>query len=76
MNWKTRTAALVVTMNAGLMGVASAHPGAPGHSHGDEWPFGVIVAAVLAVSAGVYGGFLKIRDSRKPEPVKVRVDRY
>jgi len=30
---------------------ASAHPGPPGHTHGDEWPFGAAVIIALAVYA-------------------------
>lgn len=70
-----KTAGLVVAMNTALVGVASAHSGLPGHSHGEGLSFGAIAVVVLATSAGLYGVFLKVRDSRKPEPVKVRVRR-
>ena len=75
MKTRTTTAGWITAINASLIGVASAHPGAPGHTHGDEWPFGFAAVAFLAASAGLYGMFLKVRDSRKPEPVKVRIRR-
>ena len=73
MNVKMRSAGLVLGVNAALVQLVTAHPGAPGHTHGDDWPFGFVAIAVLA--AGLYGLTLKIRDSRKREPVKVRVRR-
>ena len=75
MNMTTKTTGSIFAISASLIGAASAHPGAPGHTHGDDWPFGVVAVAIIAASAGLYGVFLKVRDSRKPEPVKVRVRR-
>lgn len=75
MNVKLKSAGLVLGVNAALLQLAAAHPGAPGHTHGDDWPFGFVAVAVIAAAAGLYGLALKFRDSRKPEPVKVRVRR-
>jgi len=33
----------------GMVQVASAHPGPPGHSHDDEWPFGEIIVAAVCL---------------------------
>jgi len=34
-----------------LLSAVSAHPGAPGHTHGDEWPFDLMAA----VGVGILG---------------------
>ena len=75
MSLKTKTTGWAIATSASLIGAASAHPGAPGHTHGDDWPFGIVAMVILAATTGLYGVFVKVRDSRKPEPVKVRVTR-
>lgn len=72
---KSKTVGVVVGANAALLQLAAAHPGPPGHTHGDDWPFGVVAVVVLAASAGLYGLVLKVRDARKPEPVRIPVRR-
>lgn len=42
-----------------LTGVASAHPGPVGHTHGDDWPFGV--AILIAVLIGSFFMKKKLR---------------
>lgn len=68
---KLKTAGWVVGVNAAFLQLAAAHPGPPGHTHGDDWPFGVVAVVAIAASAGLYGLFLKVRDSRKPEPIRI-----
>lgn len=69
MNGKFVSTGLVVAVNAALLQLAAAHPGPVGHTHGDDWPFGVAAVAACALAAGLYGLALKIRDSRKPVPI-------
>lgn len=44
-----------------MVQVASAHPGPPGHTHDDEWPFGqvAILAVCLFAGAGMLVASLK-----------------
>jgi hypothetical protein len=39
-----RMLAALVTVQVFLVTVASAHPGPPGHTHADDWPFGLLPA--------------------------------
>jgi len=50
----------LVFLNALLTSTASAHPGPPGHTHPDEWPFEAIVVALIAGIA-----FVAFRKSTK-----------
>jgi len=45
--------AVLALVQVSLLSVASAHPGAPGHTHGDDWPFDLMPAVGVGVLAGV-----------------------
>lgn len=77
MKKKLSAASWIVATNVALVQIASAHPGPPGHTHGDDWPFGVLAVIACATLAGLYGLSLKIRDARHESrvPVKVRSKR-
>lgn len=51
-----------LAMSGLLTAVANAHPGPPGHTHGDDWPFGVFIT-VAAVALGGLVLFAKSRGS-------------
>lgn len=45
---------VILSIQIFLVSLASAHPGPPGHTHPDEWPFGALTLLVglgLAVFA-------------------------
>ena len=46
---KTKIISTVIGIQGALLATAAAHPGPPGHVHGDEWPFGAMVTSVVAV---------------------------
>ena len=49
-------------MQAMFVATASAHPGPPGHTHGDEWPFGFLLAGLGVI---VVLGLLKKGRARR-----------
>ena len=52
---------VLISVQLSFVALASAHPGAPGHTHDDEWPFdllpaigvGVLVVAAVMIFKGV-----------------------
>ncbi|MBK1833844.1 hypothetical protein [Roseibacillus ishigakijimensis] len=64
-------------VQAGLITVASAHPGPPGHTHGDDWPFAPIaVGFLLALSCtGLAARWVSNRPARQLQAQPVRVKR-
>ena len=46
---KAKLAGTVIAVQSVLLGSAMAHPGPPGHTHGDEWPFGMIAFGVATL---------------------------
>ena len=51
---KTKITTTILGVHGALLATAAAHPGPPGHVHGDEWPFGAMVAIVVgALTVGI-----------------------
>ncbi|MEM9079657.1 MAG: hypothetical protein AAGC74_03085 [Verrucomicrobiota bacterium] len=51
--------------------VASAHPGPPGHTHDDEWPFGELLVG-FAVLTFVVGAVFYFAKQNRLEGAEVR----
>ena len=56
------TLKVFLMMQAMFVATASAHPGPPGHTHGDEWPFGFLLAGLGVI---VVLGLLKKGRARR-----------
>lgn len=53
----------VIALQGILAATGMAHEGPPGHTHGDEWPFGPLMVAVLVGGGILYGVIQKMRRS-------------
>ena len=54
-----RLLAALSMVQISLISLASAHPGPPGHTHADDWPFGFI--PLLGVMALIFFVFKLVR---------------
>ncbi|NNC87836.1 MAG: hypothetical protein HKN82_05175 [Akkermansiaceae bacterium] len=46
---------VAMTVHGVLVTSAMAHPGPPGHTHDDEWPFGPLALVALAILVAAAG---------------------
>ena len=66
----------VIALQGMLAATAMAHEGPPGHTHGDEWPFGPLLVVVL-VGGGILCGVIQKmrRGAAASQRQAVRVER-
>lgn len=61
---KAKLAGTVIAVQSVLLGSVMAHPGPPGHTHGDEWPFGMIALGVAALGLVIATGIVRQKKRR------------